>query len=900
MSKRILSCLLCVILLVSVVPVSAQAEEIAFYQILIDAGDGVQTEKAIIEGDEIYIAATSFSKYTRFEFDEATQTFLVKGQTAGKAFKKVIVNAEMKKAAVGTKLIELENSFVVDGVAYLPFCQMLPILNADIIEVDSGIIYLVNNELSMAELLYDFDINDYWFNISEEFFGRTDLLYWYIAPSYLFDTVVNFRFDRLDIVFESGTCEDYQTILTDYLKDDELFHKAMAEEDFAGDLLESITGLTGITGKLDDVYDWFEKIEKIDYDPMLSDKLVEFIQKTNSSEVFDDQLHTWIEVIHGDIVAVGKKEFSAADILEGIDFLYTYLNQVEDHQQMLDAVYGIVDHQKKFESIPGASSSFTSVDPEYLAAEQVYELYTGNIIPAITKKTVEKAAEELLEDFVAVKTLGMYSLTASLAGEILELYLPGDSGDRALLPQHSNIANSAMRKAAVPTLDTEESTDEYRLSLLLTLLASRACYDIMAETASGYGQDDAYYQRKIDEIENMIMGLYLVAENVAFDTYENYEIFTTQNKDIVAQSSLLDAPTEYESFQELLFDDTYWVWTKGPTNGSVYVALFHSNGIMEYCQAASQSYEVTAYDYNDGILTIDGIEYAVDGHGFVSVEKHEAPTEPDGTYYTISPDDNKAWRSLLDDVINARESLLIQYQNALQIGRKLMRVHRYSNGGGTEYVFNYNGEGLLINVTETDYGAYENDYMPGTKVTTLTYDSNNKITGWNSGVETDWGYAGEGAEYTYNSDGQIISSRYGVTEGGGCNVTYNYDLLGYTKEISTVFDICTYEYSYCYDYTTKSLQLVRSDWLNADIEGPYRVYEGNEWNSITYENKPFVTYDNGFMSLLDQNGNGNAINYDTGTLLYYFEFYEPQYFRDNDGYLVKVIDGNEVYEFFYE
>ena len=252
MNKQVWCLLLCVAMLISIVPISATADELTFYQVMIDVGNGTQREKAIIEDGEIYIAASNYEKYTRYEYNENMPGFLVKGQEENKAFKKVLVNAETKKAVVGTKLIELSNSFIIDGEAYLPFCQMLPILNADIINVDSGVIYVINNELSMAELLYDFDINEYWFNISEEFFDRTDLLYWYVAPSYLFDTVVNFRFDRLDFIFDSGKSQDYQTILTGYLKDDELFHKVKSENDTADDLLESITGLTGISKTFND------------------------------------------------------------------------------------------------------------------------------------------------------------------------------------------------------------------------------------------------------------------------------------------------------------------------------------------------------------------------------------------------------------------------------------------------------------------------------------------------------------------------------------------------------------------------------------------------------------------------------------------------------------------------
>ena len=133
MCKRIISLILCIAMTILCIPSFVNAEEITCYQVLIDAGNGVQKEKAIINNNEIYIAATSFSKYTRFEFDDETKTFLVKDQEFEKVFKKVTVNAETKKVAVGTKVIELDNAFVLEETVYLPFCQMLPILNADII-----------------------------------------------------------------------------------------------------------------------------------------------------------------------------------------------------------------------------------------------------------------------------------------------------------------------------------------------------------------------------------------------------------------------------------------------------------------------------------------------------------------------------------------------------------------------------------------------------------------------------------------------------------------------------------------------------------------------------------------------------------------------------------------------
>ena len=94
MNKRVLCLVLCIAMLISIVPISAAADELTFYQVMIDAGNGTQREKAIIEDGEIYIAASSFEKYTRYEYHEDMPGFLGKGQEEDKAFKKVLVNAQ--------------------------------------------------------------------------------------------------------------------------------------------------------------------------------------------------------------------------------------------------------------------------------------------------------------------------------------------------------------------------------------------------------------------------------------------------------------------------------------------------------------------------------------------------------------------------------------------------------------------------------------------------------------------------------------------------------------------------------------------------------------------------------------------------------------------------------------
>lgn len=602
MNKRVWCLLLCVAMLISFVPISAAADELTFYQVMIDAGNGTQREKAIIEDGEIYIAASSFEKYTRYEYHEDMPGFLVKGQEEDKAFKKVLVNAQTKKAAVGTKLIELSNSFVVDGEAYLPFCQMLPMLNASIIDVDHSVIYIVNNDLSMAELLYDFTLEDYAFNIVDEFFGDEDSAKNYIGWAYLLDTVKDFRLDRLDVVFKSGESKDYQEIFMEYLKDDELFHKAMnSDENFAGYLLETIIDINSETESFYTIYEWFEKVGESDS----ANKVVQFIKTTSDSSVFDEDWYQIINVTHEDAFKLKIKDtnvasFSLADFYEAAGYVYSYLNHVADHPEMLDAVYGL--------TIPGKSASMFSINPEVTAANKVYHAYIDDFYPAMSKKLAEtivvKCAEEALEN----TTLGFYKLTFGLAGEVIDGIWPGDAGERAVLMYHSNIVTTATRRACVPTLNTQDETNDYRLSLLLTLIASRACYQTMAENKNGYQKYHDRYEEKIEKIENMIMGLYLVAGNVAFDTYENYEAFAEQNRQILKDAGMFEDIMPYPEVDEsdyLAFlndHPEYKYYTILDINGDGVIEMLATDRVQEDYTSAYNP--VDLYVCKDGIITL--------------------------------------------------------------------------------------------------------------------------------------------------------------------------------------------------------------------------------------------------------------------------------------------------------
>lgn len=521
--KRISCLILCIALLLPMLFVRINAESPEFCDVQINAGETPYTETAIVSNGELYIPATHFSRYTRYCFDEETNTFLIDGQKANKAFRKVMINPDTKRLAVGTHLVDLTDCYTWEGTVYLPLCQILPILNAEIIAAGDGEIFVSNSALSLTELLYDFDLHDYYFNLYKEF--ESDkvekdkwLLFGYVMPSYLFDSITNFRFDRLDFFVDSGTFADYRSIFSSYLKDDRLFRKAFEQIDDPRTILNLVTGLNEETKKLYDLVDWFRKLEDLELDegsPLAYDKLIQFIQGSEKLPRYQDDMVAVLNGMHEDAAGV-----SVADVFELIDYIYTCYNHVEDNHVMLDAVYDI-------------SSGGNYKDPQFRAAKEVYDLYGENVVLALSERIGGEWIKKLIEETTIGKKLAIYELTAKVSGDVWELIIPGDTEDISKLTLHAGIANTALMKAAAGNLDTEKDVENYRLSLLLMMIASRKCYSIMADTAEGYKQNAEYYRAKVQKLENMIMGLYLLADNIRFEAYENFALLAEQNRKIL-------------------------------------------------------------------------------------------------------------------------------------------------------------------------------------------------------------------------------------------------------------------------------------------------------------------------------------------------------------------------------
>ena len=98
---------------------------------------------------------------------------------------------------------------------------------------------------------------------------------------------------------------------------------------------------------------------------------------------------------------------------------------------------------------------------------------------------------------------------------VLEAFMPFEPGEVAKIPIYSDIVMSASSKYRSYDTLTDENTNNLRLSLLLCMIASKKCFEVMGDVF----EDGDYYENKIKKIDQLIMGLYIAEENtVTFRT----------------------------------------------------------------------------------------------------------------------------------------------------------------------------------------------------------------------------------------------------------------------------------------------------------------------------------------------------------------------------------------------
>lgn len=93
--------------------------------------------------------------------------------------------------------------------------------------------------------------------------------------------------------------------------------------------------------------------------------------------------------------------------------------------------------------------------------------------------------------------------------------------------------------------------------------------------------------------------------------------------------------------EESLFNETYWIWSVGPTNGTNYAALFHADGTFDYMRFTDGFRSQQTYKYNNGILTINNVEYVWDDGAFKTPKELAISSGTEYWRFSLTPDPDK-------------------------------------------------------------------------------------------------------------------------------------------------------------------------------------------------------------------------------------------------------------------
>lgn len=901
--KRTISLLLVFSLMMAFLSAVVMAAEPELVYIRVSDGDTEKSYKVIHENNDIYFSAEAFSEITGYAFTASANY----GYQLGR--KIIVVNPTNGDLQIPVLHYtgNIGEIIEVDGTHYLSASQLLPWMNVTC-SVNNGVLTIVADKASIWKITQDLDYSLYMFNLYEQYgdsFGSVSGL---IAMT-VFDTILHTRWGRIMPSGKGGsmyTYECYVQALSELGSDrpdlDNENIRALKKYVDVSDGIDPLAEFIG--GKMEDGRDGLREHLK---DVGLDDESI-----LNILSISDDwdQMRECLSIpgVVTEYVDIFEAYKTYELILETDDEYRDYLAWLADRgtgtrmfDDALDEAQACLDENKGV--IYTLISGF---------AEKLLEVVPSNVFKAMASNSMNDTVIKAFNVNSAVtevwSSCGTYLTVAELA---FETFVPeGVKGfeGTAKVGVLENIQDHCWNLAGY--LQNEELTEEnivhIRQSYMTALRASRQMFESqedLTELAVQFGAKEYTdaVKPQLDLINMKIQQMIASADCTENDSVEGKQEYADQLKEMFANISF------YSSETDMLFDETYWVWTTGETLGSRYVVLFHKDGTMEYCHANTQGYGVTGYSYDNDLLTVNGAEYRWDGEYFVSTEKLES-LNPDGTYYSFSLDsDGTVWRPILEEVLDARASFFREMEQAQNIDKRLVQVKQYTSGGGILYDFKYDEDGLLTEIVETRYGSYQSEYMPDSIKTTLVYDDAHRLLSRTRLIQDEWGTRGEGAEYTYNSAGKLIASTYGVSEGGGGDTSYEYDVLGYPMIITASWIYGEEKYHYAFDSDAKTMVLVKNSWVEDDVSD-YLMFSGSESYSISYQYKPFVVYGNGCVSLLDCYGNGNAIDYGTGSLLFSlseFVLSNPKFYCDEDGYLIKVIDDSMIdesmtYELVYE
>lgn len=669
MTKRMIATVLLITYIVSfsIMPVRATEGDYQVAEIVVDSFGKQYTEEILVGEDNALLAPVSwFIRYGLMACVEEGGRYVLcnTGEQVVDVFaKRIYIDKNGREAQCGYYVTETKfqtymthkftQSIVTEKTLYLPLAEMLPLFNAKTEVTDDGILHINANAVSVFSAMYGLNLEELAFDADRDIVGHEFIT----ASGMLVDTILDLRIDRLDGLYNTGEKNDYRELFKAFLVDDAVFLSAFDEEKSPTEVY--------IQEKRDILKDLDEILENAKIGP-------DAIGYILDSELYPG-FHEFKDMYE-------NMRDSAEGIYKFADYSNAYVNHVNDHVAMLEAVY--------------KTEFFGEANPTYKAAKEIISYY-GQDSAKQRKEIVFAALRDFIVDEFGDAAIVEFGLTPyKIAFNAVKMIKPEAvelMSDAAQLGYMDSVVDHASRifeKYAKKVQYDAKTLDELRLTAMLALVASRHAYNTY------WGE-----YAKVDEINETLTKLYLAAESVKYEAPDNYLNMVSELEKTEHILKLKVIGTADELNAKDIFDETYWYMSFGESLGYNYVAKFSADGTFVARGMGSGAYKNGTYTYANGklviVFDIDGygypstIAYNGNKNGFTSFDKY--PMQLGEAYYTISPDDGSAFYSDMgnsDPVVAPGLSDGEYYGRLVKWDNNSMTVELYEFlGWNEEYMF---------------------------------------------------------------------------------------------------------------------------------------------------------------------------------------------------------------------
>ena len=439
-----------------------------------------------VEGSEYIYSQGSSSRFER-------QVYISKNGSYGKTG----IQTPHKGYLSGVS-ITFCDSYTDNRNLYLPLHEVAPFLDAQIEITDDGILHIYPNPISIYEALSHVSYDD----LDWVTFNKDDIIGGEVigAMSLIIESIINLRFDRLDIIFDTGATKDYKKLFEKILIADDTYLSAFDAEETPTDKAYKV-----INDAMDANNDFIEGV----------DKTLDYIAKALKYVVGSDKFENYKE-FSDDLDNFGDLAKAADGIVKILNYADVSSKMVDDHHEMLFVVYGEGDFKH---------------NPAGVAANEVAQLYSEDTAGVIKSVTVSSLRDFLIK--TATKPIKDKIFPFAIVCDALKLVLPelGDLSedyDIFYLDEIASNANEASRNYYDDMTFDSGSLNDMRLSLIMTLVSSKYAYesytyfnrDLDSGSNGLLGMSER--TRKRITIEEWLEKLYLATDSVECSTPEYY------------------------------------------------------------------------------------------------------------------------------------------------------------------------------------------------------------------------------------------------------------------------------------------------------------------------------------------------------------------------------------------